>query len=122
MTGIRGLHSVTLFVDDLERAAGFYVDTLGFAVETRYARSQLLRVGDFRLVLHVGGTAAAAETAALHLHLAVDDVDAFHELVRARGATPEGVPETKPWGLRSFELRDPSGHLWEFVEEVESEG
>ena len=122
MARIRGLHSVTLFVDDLEGAAAFYVGTLGFEVETRYARSQLLRVGNFRLQVHARGAAADTESAALQLHLAVDDIDAFHELVRARGATPEGVPETKPWGLRSFELRDPAGYLWEFVQEVEAEG
>ncbi len=118
MAGIRGLHSVTLFVKDLERASAFYTETLGFVAETRYARSQLLRAGGLRLLLHVGGGAAAAEPAALHLHLAVDDIDGFHELLRARGAAPSGPPETKPWGLRSFELRDPSGHLWEFVQET----
>ena len=120
MAAIRGLHSATLFVDDLEQAAAFYVETLGFEAETRYARSQLLRAGDFRLLLHIGGDRPGSGEAALHLHLAVDDVDSFHELLRARGAAPEGAPETKPWGLRSFELRDPSGYVWEFVQEVGS--
>ena len=118
MAAIRGLHSVTLFVENLERAADFYVEKLGFEAETRYVRSQLLRAGDFRLLLHVGGS-PGGEEAALHLHLAVDDVDAFHEQLCATGEAPEGPPETKPWGLRSFELRDPSGYLWEFVQEVD---
>ncbi len=117
MATIRGLHSVTLFVEDLERAADFYVEQLGFEAETRYARSQLLRAGDFRLLLHVGGS-PEREEGDLHLHLLVDDVDAFHNEVLGSGASPEGPPETKPWGLRSFELRDPSGYLWEFVQEV----
>ncbi len=123
MAAIRGLHSVTLFVENLERAADFYVEKLGFEAETRYVRSQLLRAGDFRLLLHVGGSPPGEEAALhLHLHLAVDDVDAFHEQLLASGASPEGPPETKPWGLRSFELRDPSGYLWEFVQEVDEAG
>ncbi len=121
MAAIRGLHSVTLFVENLERAADFYVEKLGFEAETRYVRSQLLRAGDFRLLLHVGGS-PSGEEAALHLHLAVDDVDAFHEQLLASGASPESPPETKPWGLRSFELRDPSGYLWEFVQEIDGAG
>ena len=87
MAAIRGLHSVTLFVENLERAADFYVEKLGFEAETRYVRSQLLRAGDFRLLLHVGGS-PLGEEAALHLHLAVDDVDAFHEQLVASGASP----------------------------------
>ncbi|MDE2935027.1 MAG: VOC family protein [Chloroflexota bacterium] len=114
---IRGLYSATLFVEDLDRTADFYVDVLGFEPETRNARSQMLRAGEFRLLLHVGGSTPDKQN--LHLHLAVDDVDAFHREVSARGAAPEAPPETKPWGLRSFELRDPSGYLWEFVQEVE---
>ncbi|MDE2670308.1 MAG: VOC family protein [Chloroflexota bacterium] len=114
---IRGLYSATLFVEDLDRTADFYVDVLGFEAETRSARSQMLRAGEFRLLLHVGGSTPDEQN--LHLHLAVDDVDAFHREVSARGAAPEAPPETKPWGLRSFEIRDPSGYLWEFVQEVE---
>ena len=118
MATLRGLHSATLFVEDLERAADFYVGRLGFEAETRHARSQMLRAGEFRLLLHVGGS-PVGEAQTLHLHLAVDDVDAFHREVCDRGATPETPPETKPWGLRSFELRDPSGYVWEFVQEVD---
>jgi len=114
---IRGLHSATLFVEDLDHVADFYVRILGFEPETRSARARMLRVGEFRLLLHVGGSTPDEQN--LHLHLAVDDVDAFHREVCARGATPEAPPATKPWGLRSFELRDPSGYLWEFVQEVE---
>ncbi len=117
MVTIRGLYSATLFVEDLDRAADFYVDVLGFEPETRSDRARMLRAGEFRLLLHVGGSTPDKQN--LHVHLAVDDVDAFHREVSARGATPEALPETKPWGLRSFELRDPSGYLWEFVQEVE---
>ncbi len=110
----------------MERAAAFYVDVLGFEAGTRYARSQMLQAGDFRLLLHISdsgqadedGEHAAGEESSLHLHLAVDDIDAFHEQVCAQGASPEGAPETKPWGLRSFEVRDPFGHVWEFVQEA----
>lgn len=117
MVSIRGLYSATLFVEDLDRTADFYVDVLGFEPETRSARARMLRAGEFRLLLHIGGSTPDEQN--LHLHLAVNDVDAFHREVSARGAAPEGPPETKPWGLRSFELRDPSGYLWEFVQEVE---
>ena len=117
MVTIQGLYSATLFVEALDRAADFYVDVLGFEPETGSARARMLRAGEFRLLLHVGGSPPDEQN--LHLHLAVDDVDAFYREVSARGASPEAPPETKPWGLRSFELRDPSGYLWEFVQEVE---
>ena len=46
-----------------------------------------------------------------HLYFAVDDLEAVHN--RARGLAAESTDatiETRPWGERSFYLRDPYGN------------
>lgn len=44
----------------------------------------------------------------------VDDVDAFYQELTARGVTLEGIPEGRPWGVRSFYIAVPDGHTLEF--------
>lgn len=43
-------------------------------------------------------------------YLRVDDVDGLNEEFRERGLESLGCPEDKPWGMREFELVDPSGN------------
>jgi len=44
----------------------------------------------------------------------VDDSDAMYEQVKAAGIEPN-PPEDKPFGVRSFSVRDPEGYSWGFM-------
>ena len=116
MATITGLHSVSMFVTDLSGTVSFYVDKLGFDVEEQSERMTMLRVGEFRLLVHVGGPASAPPDLALHLHLWVDGVDQLYEQLVAGGVGVQ-PPEDRPWGLRTFHVHDPNGYEWELMEE-----
>lgn len=42
------------------------------------------------------------------------DADAWHRTLRDRGVTTLGEPSDKPWGWRSFLVRDPVGIVLDF--------
>ena len=47
--------------------------------------------------------------------LAVDDVDAMCEQLKARGVELLNGPMDRPWGIRTASFRDPGGHIWEIA-------
>ncbi len=118
MAKITGLHSASIFVADVPGTAGFYISKLGFAVEEQTERMTMLRAGDFRLLVHVGGPESAPPELAMHLHLWVDDIDEFYQGLVEAGLDLGEAPEDRRWGLRTFHVRDPNGYEWEFVEEL----
>jgi uncharacterized glyoxalase superfamily protein PhnB len=48
----------------------------------------------------------------------VDNVDAHHARVRARGGHILHVPTDYPYGERQYEVRDPGGHRWTFSQTI----
>jgi uncharacterized glyoxalase superfamily protein PhnB len=47
--------------------------------------------------------------------LAVDDVDAMCDTLRAKGVEILNGPMDRPWGIRTASFRDPGGHIWEIA-------
>jgi uncharacterized glyoxalase superfamily protein PhnB len=45
-----------------------------------------------------------------YIHINVEDVNAFHEGVVAKGFQPSAPPQDRPWGHREFVLQDPEGY------------
>jgi uncharacterized glyoxalase superfamily protein PhnB len=43
-------------------------------------------------------------------YLVVDEVDAFHAELAARGVQSNDPVEDKPWGMREFGITTPDGH------------
>jgi uncharacterized glyoxalase superfamily protein PhnB len=52
----------------------------------------------------------------------VDDVDAFHREIAARGAIILAAPHDKPWGMREMALATPEGHRIACGQEVATVG
>ncbi len=119
MAAISGLNSASIFVQDYEGTVDFYVEKLGFQVNERTARSSMLSAGTFRLLVHVDGPPSAPADLAMHLHLDVDDVDAYYRELLDRGVEAPEPPQDRPWGLRTFHIHDPNGYEWEFTQEIE---
>jgi catechol 2,3-dioxygenase-like lactoylglutathione lyase family enzyme len=127
MTG-PSLFRVILPVADIERAAAFYAQVLGF---------EGARISDGRHYFDCDGTILACYDATADgdegeakplpewIYFAVDDVHAVHARCREAGATPgtediDGTPAgevvRRPWGEVSFYVRDPFGNGICFVE------
>jgi methylmalonyl-CoA/ethylmalonyl-CoA epimerase len=81
------LLQVVQHADDLDRAAAFYTQLLGDEPAARYDPPGLLffRLGEVRLLLERGVPSAV-------LYLAVDDVRARVEELRAQGVTIQAEP------------------------------
>ena len=101
-------------VPDLERSARFYRDVLGFEV---------IEIGDpgWRFFVRDQCFIMAGECPdALPPHdlgdhsyfayLEVDEIDALHEEMAAKGATAIKEPRDEPWGMREFGIRTVDGH------------
>lgn len=115
------LYRVILPVADIERAAEFYRQVLGF--EGR-------RVSPGRRYFDCGGTILAcfdpradgddfdARPNADHLYFAVADLEAVFARAKSAGCQwLEEKIETRPWGERSFYAKDPFGNPICFVDE-----
>jgi predicted enzyme related to lactoylglutathione lyase len=103
-----------LAVQDLERSRRFYLDVLGFTEDPISAAGWAFLSKDaFHVMLgecRDGVPAADTGNHSWYIHLLVDDVDAYHREVRARGAEILTAPTNRAYGLREFTLCTPDGH------------
>ena len=127
---VRGISELALWVSDLDRAMAFYMDNLGFTVETHDpGKNAFLKSGDFLLVLFVPaspGTALATEYLArvgvprgavyhVAFRIAPEQLDTTSETLRARGLGVSG-PVNFGTGRRSYFLEDPDQHYIELTD------
>ena len=124
------LFRVILPVSDLERAARFYETVLGI---------EGMRVSPGRHYFDCDGVILACfdpqadgdgydpQLNPEWLYFAVDDIEATFEACRKAGAsmmegevhgTAAGEIQTRPWGERSFYMRDPFGNKICFVDQA----
>ncbi|MFI5911338.1 VOC family protein [Dactylosporangium sp. NPDC051541] len=116
--------AVHLVVDDPAAAATWYAETLGARETGRFAQPDgtLLAVqmllGDTELAVAGEMPESGLRTPAslcgspAAFHVAVDDVDAAWSRALSRGATAFKAPYDAPWGQRTAQFLDPSGHRW----------
>lgn len=125
---------IALSVSDLKRQVAWYSETLGFQVvnerevpERQIRFALLRREGAWLELLQIPQarprTVVDPEaSSASRIHgffkggMVVADLDRLHEQLKARGAAPLAPPAAADaGGLRSFQLRDPEGNLWQFL-------
>ena len=119
---IKGLDHVVMYCTDAEASRAWY-DAAGF----EYLRGQhgmhWFALGTSEVMLHPSTEGPAGHSQ--NLAAAVTDIDAQFAAAVAKGLTPfdhqqPGVhltkPITRPWGDRVFELTDPNGYIWSFVQ------
>jgi uncharacterized protein len=133
------IHVITLAVDDLERALGFYRDGLGFdspgVVGTEFRDEHTGAAGAIAMFNLEGGLIVciyprselakdagvpfgppkSGEFSIGHAVASRADVEAVLARAEAAGATVDDRPHDRPWGIYSGYFRDPDGHLWEIM-------
>lgn len=113
---------------DFELSSNFYRDILGFDVADHWddadGRGTLFRASD-------GGVIEIFEDTPHHpfeppsgVRVAVEigDADAFYERVLSAGVEIVDPVGDRPWGHRTFEIRDPSGLPLVFFTPVQPSG
>ncbi len=120
MAAITSISAVTLAVTDMARAVAFY-EALGFRALFGGAGATFtsLQAGDQYLNLSVEGTPVPSGWGRVIFY--VDDVDTFHDQLRARGLAPDFDPRDASWGERYFHIADPDGHELSFARPLSGE-
>ena len=110
------LELVILPVADVDRAKAFYVDQLGFHLDADTWPTESMRVvqmtppGSACSVAFGRGLTTAAPGSVVGLQVVVDDADAMHDHLAARGVQVEPVVDLE-WG-RFVYFADPDGNRW----------
>lgn len=100
----------------------FYVDKLGWKVTHDLPSYLQVRIGDVDgpelcfMNTEVGSAAGSPNFAGqgVVVSVPVEDADRHHAALRERGVEAVNEPSLKPWGWRSFEVRDPNGVILDF--------
>jgi catechol 2,3-dioxygenase-like lactoylglutathione lyase family enzyme len=120
-----GIGAITLFVEDLETAKGFYREVFGLPVMYEDDNSAVFKFEN--TLINLLKTTAAVELiepavvassdagARAQFTLGVEDVDAMCVELASRGVELLNGPMDRPWGIRTASFRDPGGHIWEIA-------
>lgn len=127
---IRSISELALWVRDLDVAMEFYIENLGFVVESHDPeKNSFLKSGDFLLVLFVPedpGTALARQYLArvgeprggvyhVAFRIEPESLDLTCETLREKGISVS-QPITFATGRRSYFLEDPDQHYIELTD------
>ncbi|HEY7846630.1 MAG TPA: VOC family protein [Candidatus Limnocylindria bacterium] len=125
MTWPKGIHAITLFVEDLAAAREFYQRAFGLPIHFEDDVSAVYSFGNVLINLLAASEAseliAPAAVAGreagsrMQFTLEVDDVDAVCADLQSRGVELLNGPMDRPWGIRTAAFADPAGHIWEIA-------
>ena len=105
------LNHLALVVGNYRRSRDWYTANLGLKVELEIPeRSTVALQDDGGLTLFLSEPAAGGAVATCTLTFEVDDVEATHRELSARGVAFEKAPQKLFWGYGA-ELLDPDGYL-----------
>jgi uncharacterized glyoxalase superfamily protein PhnB len=115
-------YAFVLAVPDLRRTTAYFEDALGFARDWNVGDDwQALARDGVRVMLGRCPDAIPPADLGDHSYFAyveVDDVDALHAEIAARGAMVRSAPKTQPWGRREMAVATPDGHRIVFGQTV----
>ena len=108
--------SAVLVVRDVLRAAEHYRDALGFTIAFTYGEPAFyagVERGHVNIHLHAAER-SPRQPGQGAVYVFVDDVDAYHDQIRGRGADVVKPPQDYPYGMRDFDVRDRDGNQLSF--------
>lgn len=105
--------SVILQVRDINESLAFYVDTLEFTREFAYGEPPFYAgVKKNDVIFHL---CASKENDARRgmgsVYVFCDEVDGYHQRIKAGGAVVTSALNTHPYGMRDFQIKDLDGNL-----------
>jgi uncharacterized glyoxalase superfamily protein PhnB len=100
-------------VEDLERALGYYEQSLGFRVAMRMADYAIVERDDVALHLF---TDAGGKASPVGIHIFTGDLEGLIAEFEKSGANVTQPIVRKPWGNRDFRVKDEFGNELKFTE------
>jgi predicted enzyme related to lactoylglutathione lyase len=122
---ITGIEHFAVVTTDVEKAAAFYRDMLGFRergrVQTPHSGTIIfITLGGTELELFGGGTVApkpeGRTVGYIHIAFTVDDIDSDYERISKRGVEFSMKPTTVESGMRIACFADPDGNTLELMQ------
>lgn len=109
-----------LHVSHSREARAFYCDQLGFKLEFEWRPSErdepcyfgVSRDGQWIHLSSFSGDGVAGNV----VMLVVDDVDAYHHELRAKGVTIDSGPVDQDWGNREMYVKDMDGNTLRYTQ------
>ncbi len=116
---LRRTHAVAplLVVNDLRRAADFYVRVLGYGDASFFGEPP-----SFCLLGRDGHELMLSRERPWDFYLRVADVDAERQAIEAAGGRLRAGPRVTDYGMTEIELEDPDGHVVCLGQETEPRG
>jgi catechol 2,3-dioxygenase-like lactoylglutathione lyase family enzyme len=121
----KGIRAITLFVEDLVTAKGFYQRVFGLPVVFEDDNSavfkfgntliNLLKITEANELIEPAKDESREDGSRSVFTIEVDDVDAMCAVLKARGVDLLNGPMDRPWGVRTASFIDPGGHIWEIA-------
>lgn len=102
-----------LYASDVNASIRYFTEVLGFSGSWTWDEAPSfggVDKGDVRLFFCKDGQGQPGTWLAIN----VDDIDAYYEWVKARGAKILQAPQTYEWGLREMLVETPDGHKIRF--------
>jgi catechol 2,3-dioxygenase-like lactoylglutathione lyase family enzyme len=124
----KNIGAITLFVEDVGRSASFY--HRAFELEPAFASETdaMFRLDNTLLFLtqssHAGRMIAPAAVGSpgngpRHVFaIIVDNVDAVCAELIGKGIALLNGPQDRDWGMRTANVQDPDGYVWEIATEL----
>ena len=110
----RGIHHVSINVNNVDAALDFYVGVLNLELKHRPDLGfpgAWIQAGEQEI--HLLGIDSGAPVKEQHFAFAVSDADTVHHALTERGFNPSAIREI-PAVCRQFFTHDPSGNMIEF--------
>lgn len=115
---VTGLELLFLEVNSLLESIEFYVERLGFELESHTPESEpplaTLRAGRLKVMLAQQPLTMARRGRGVHFFFGVHEVDAYHAQLAARGLAL-APPADEGWGGRFITIEDPDRYRLFFV-------
>jgi predicted enzyme related to lactoylglutathione lyase len=118
------LNTARVFVKNIETAKQFYAEKLGLAIKADGSKHGycVFKAGSTELVVETVADDAPEEERILvgrftGLSFTVQDAEALHRELVARGVPFTGLPEKQAWGGILATLQDPSGNELQIVQQ-----
>ncbi len=125
---MKDLHSVLLFVEDLEASVAFYRDRLEFTVDyIAPGQIALIRFGAGQVILHPAKEMEGdflppfgSRGRGVIVNFSTDEVDAYYARLSGREVNLTRPLRDQIWGDRDFYLLDPDGYSLCFAQKIVS--
>ncbi|MEC5144270.1 VOC family protein [Chitinophaga sp. 212800010-3] len=112
----------TLLVDDIPAAVSFYTSQLGFTHRFSWGSPPTFAGVDLgKTTIHLGKAAPGPKGYA-ELNFVVDDADLLFAFHKANGVEVVSPPEDQPFGLRTYQVKDPYNNYLGFGHYIYNQG